>query len=475
MKADLLSLISPAGQFKPKGSGELAGPCPLCGGTDRCCAWPERGRWWCRQCGKGGDAVDLLRLRDGLSYRAACDALGIASAPKGGKPSSFARQQGAAFGVGHKGNTEATKQKCCPLLPAAASPACDRLPSPTWQEQALIFLERARQSLGRPEALQELKRRGLTLQEAQALGLGWSLGEWHERTAWGLPEGKRMRLARGLVVPVWRGGKLLRLKIRRADETEAAQFGKWQAVAGGGNGPLVVGKAGAPVVVLEAEIDALAVFVGLGGACVAVGLGSAANRPTVESEPWLRSASHILVALDRDEAGAKAAAWWLASYRAALRWGAAGAKSPADMPRDSLRLWYAAGLQAQADTAKLSSSCRADLPTLPAVTPCQWPTLRELTEQHHATPFMVAGDDALLLEFAAGMFRSEKQAAVRFAEEHLAALAKDLLLPSVPSGVRIATRAEIAKAGPFFEPEAALESTKRKKAALHIGRMKNAA
>ena len=106
---------------------------------------------------------------------------------------------------------------------------------------------------------------------------------------------------------------------------------------------------------------------------------------------------------------------------------------------------------------------------------CQWPVLCELVEHHHATAFMVAGDDALLLEFAAGMFRIEKQAAVRFAEEHLAALANDLLLPAVPSGVRIATRAEIAKAGPFFEPESALESTKRKKAALHIVRMKNSA
>ena len=457
MKADLLSLLPDLKKVAGTNGGEWAGACPWCAGKDRFRWWPEHpasntGRWLCRQCQRTGDGIDLVRELKGVGYREACELLRIA--PKGGKFFPLARQE---------------------KKPAAASLAHDRLPSPAWQEQALIFLERARQSLGRSEARQELERRGLTLQEAQALGLGWSLGEWHERTAWGLLEEKRMRLARGLVVPVWRNSKLLRLKIRRADETEAAQFGKWQAVAGGGNGPLVVGKAGAPVVVLEAEIDALAVFVGLGGACIAVGLGSAANRPTVESEPWLRSASRILVALDRDEAGAKAAAWWLASYRAALRWGAAGAKSPGDMPRDALRLWYAAGLQAQADTAKPSPSCRADLPTLPAVSPCQWPTLRELTERHHATAFMVAGDDALLLEFAAGMFRSEKQAAVRFAEEHLADLARDLLLPSVPSGVRIATRAEIAKAGPFFEPEAALESTKRKKAALGTGRMKNAA
>ena len=453
----LIDLLPDLKKVAGTNGGEWAGACPWCNGKDRFRFWPEHpasntGRWLCRQCQRTGDGIDLVRELKGVGYREACELLRIA--PKGGKLSPLAWQRRET--------------------PAAASPACDRLPSPTWQEQALIFLERARQSLGRPEALQELKRRGLTLQEAQALGLGWSLGEWHERTAWGLPEGKRMRLARGLVVPVWRGGKLLRLKIRRADETEAAQFGKWQAVAGGGNGPLVVGKAGAPVVVLEAEIDAMAVFVGLGGACAAVGLGSVANRPTVESEPWLRSASRILVALDRDEAGAKAAAWWIASYRAAIRWGAAGAKSPGDMPRDALRLWYAAGLQAQAD-AKPLSPCRADLPTLPAVTPCQWPALRELTEQHHATPFMVAGDDALLLEFAAGMFRSEKQAAVRFAEEHLAALANDLLLPAVPSGVRIATRAEIAKAGPFFEPESALESTKRKNPSLGTGRMKNAA
>ena len=51
MRAFLDLISSPAGQFKPKGSGEWAGPCPLCGGVDRCCAWPERGRWWCRQYG----------------------------------------------------------------------------------------------------------------------------------------------------------------------------------------------------------------------------------------------------------------------------------------------------------------------------------------------------------------------------------------------------------------------------------------
>lgn len=413
----LIDLLPDLKKVAGTNGGEWAGPCPLCGGIDRCCAWPERGRWWCRQCGKGGDAVDLLRLRDGLDYKSACAALGIAPAPKGGKLSPLAWQRRET--------------------PAAASPACNRLPSPTWQEQALIFLERARQSLGRPEARQELERRGLTLQEAQALGLGWSLGEWHERAAWGLPEGKRMRLARGLVVPVWRGDKLLRLKIRRADETEAAQFGKWQAVAGGGHGPLVVGKAGAPVVVLEAEVDALAVFVGLGGACVAVGLGSAANRPTVESEPWLRSAPRILVALDRDEAGATAAAWWLAHYKTAMRWGAVGAKSPGDMPRDALRLWFAAGLQAQAD-AKPLSPCRADSPTPspPSVvtSPGVCAVLCEVTTRHDCAAF-IENDELVRLAFRVEVPNDEQQSAVAYVRERLSAMAEREGLSFRPSDV----------------------------------------
>lgn len=417
----LIDLLPDLKKVAGTNGGEWAGACPWCNGKDRFRFWPEHpasntGRWLCRQCQRTGDGIDLVRELKGVGYREACELLRIA--PKGGKLSPLAWQRRET--------------------PAAASPACDRLPSPTWQEQALIFLERARQSLGRPEALQELKRRGLTLQEAQALGLGWSLGEWHERTAWGLLEGKRMRLARGLVVPVWRGGKLLRLKIRRADETEAAQFGKWQAVAGGGNGPLVVGKAGAPVVVLEAEIDALAVFVGLGGACVAVGLGSAANRPTVESEPWLRSAPRILVALDRDEAGAKAAAWWIDHYKNAIRWGAAGAKSPGDMPRDALRLWYAAGLQAQADAAKSSSSCQADFPapSPPSVvtSPGVCAVLCEVTTQYDCAAF-VENDELVRLSFRPEIPDNEQQSAVAYVRERLSAMAEREGMSFRPSDV----------------------------------------
>lgn len=56
--------------------GEYAGPCPACGGTDRFRVWPQNGRYWCRGCGKSGDAIQYLRDFRSLSYHDACLFLG---------------------------------------------------------------------------------------------------------------------------------------------------------------------------------------------------------------------------------------------------------------------------------------------------------------------------------------------------------------------------------------------------------------
>lgn len=473
MKADLLSLLSPAGQFKPKGSGEWAGPCLLCGGVDRCCAWPERGRWWCRQCGKGGDAVDLLRLRDGLDYKSACAALGIAPAPKGGKPSSPAKRQRAVSGVRHKGDTGATKRKCSPLLPPAA-----------WMEQAAAFLASCRTdaALSCQAAQDVLYGRGFTPEGVRALGIGFNpVTRWVPRSSWGLEGDKNLCLPAGIVLPVWRKAGLAALEVRRFGD-DAAHFGKYAFISGGAAGLSYIhgGGNGRVWLVVEGALDGFLAlqeadaYVAGFIACAGISKGLSADALA-----FLGEQSAVAIVPDGDGPGAVGCARLQAQLPGAVVVDVPAEKDLSAMHASGIpiALWaetFLAGLQAQADTGL--SFCRADdFPTLPAVTPCAWPALRELTERHHATPFMVTGDDALLLEFAAGVFRGEKQAAVRFAEEHLAALANDLLLPAVPSGVRIATRAEIAKAGPFFEPETALESTKRKKAALHIGRMKNAA
>lgn len=72
-------------ELKHKGHGEYCGPCPYCYGTDRFIVWPERGQWgkaWCRQCGFRGDAIDLLRKLEGLTYKQAVERLGGIPAQK---------------------------------------------------------------------------------------------------------------------------------------------------------------------------------------------------------------------------------------------------------------------------------------------------------------------------------------------------------------------------------------------------------
>jgi len=78
MKTILHTLESHGINPRRKSAGEYSAPCPFCkDGNDRFCIWPEQDRYWCRQCGKKGDSVQLLRDLDGLSYEDAKAALGI--------------------------------------------------------------------------------------------------------------------------------------------------------------------------------------------------------------------------------------------------------------------------------------------------------------------------------------------------------------------------------------------------------------
>src|SRR4030042_4277294 len=61
------------------GGGEYAGPCPWCGGDDRFRVWPsqgEFGKYWCRGCGRSGDAIQYLRDHRRMTYQEACHHLG---------------------------------------------------------------------------------------------------------------------------------------------------------------------------------------------------------------------------------------------------------------------------------------------------------------------------------------------------------------------------------------------------------------
>jgi hypothetical protein len=54
-------------QLKRKG-GQLEGPCPVCGGVDRFVITPKRNVWFCRQCAKGGDVINLVKHVEGINF-----------------------------------------------------------------------------------------------------------------------------------------------------------------------------------------------------------------------------------------------------------------------------------------------------------------------------------------------------------------------------------------------------------------------
>lgn len=85
---DIQDLIAHDDDYRSVGRSRHDGPCPHCGGDDRCTITHEGGSdgrdlWWCRQCRRGGDVVMWLEC-EGMTTAEAMEAAGLESS----KPSS---------------------------------------------------------------------------------------------------------------------------------------------------------------------------------------------------------------------------------------------------------------------------------------------------------------------------------------------------------------------------------------------------
>src|SRR5262249_32483053 len=58
-----------------KGQGELVGPCPVCGGTDRFAINQHKQLFNCRGCEKGGDVIGLVMHVNDCNFKTALDFL----------------------------------------------------------------------------------------------------------------------------------------------------------------------------------------------------------------------------------------------------------------------------------------------------------------------------------------------------------------------------------------------------------------
>ena len=382
---DLLSLLRdrglPCRKVSAAHGGEYAGPCPLCGGTDRFHVWPDRrsdsgisppGRWWCRQCGASGDLIAYLMQVDGLSFGDACGVLGI---DRPARPAA-----------------ETYRPAPTPRTPEREWSPRDYGAGPEqWRIVAEQFLAAAQERLAHDRAAQSwLDRRGISARWAAEYGLGYYEARrggdgYASRASWGLPpemkngKPRRLWLPRGWVIPC-RGadGELLQLRIRRRpdDVPRFAPEIKYLPVAGSSQATLVLHPEAEAFVVVESGFDAILLARHFGGRIGAVCPWSAAARPDARAHDLLSRALCVLLALDYDPAGESGYAWYAAQYRHAVRLPAlpGGAKDPGDA--------YAAGADLYAWLRHgMPSGLAARLGMTPRETPAPPAPVREANQQ----------------------------------------------------------------------------------------------
>ena len=327
--------------------GEYHGPCPGCGEaghdpktgpSDRFHVWPAQnngeGSYWCRQCGRGGDAVQFLRDFEGLSFHEASRRLN--------RPF----QEPQAF----------TTPRNRP--PEAWAPASHQSPEALWREKASKFTRWAyEQVLDDQEQLDWLAARGIREESLACFGLGWNPGRngkdlYRAREAWGLSGILNRKTGRprplwlpvGMVIPYFAAGVIQRLRIRRP---ESREFGPpYYLVPGSSMATMVLHPERKAHVIVESELDALLIDQEAGDMVGVVALGSVSAKPDETAARVLGKSRHILNALDVDGAGAKYRAWWDAHFPECERWPVPRGKDPGEAFKQgvNIREWIKAGL-----------------------------------------------------------------------------------------------------------------------------------
>lgn len=330
------------------GVREFCCPCPACGGDDRFRVWPDQsdgeGRFWCRQCGVKGDAIQFAVDYLGKSFKDAAAMAGrdITSMPhRPARPSRSRSNQAPTW-----------------------SPVPLSWPADLWQEKAGTFIDWSFGNLHHADdRLQYLAGRGIPRETALQFFIGDNPGRdgrdlFRTRESWGLPtemkKGKKKKiwLPRGLVIPVYRSGRLARIKIRM---DEPVQDLKYWGVPGSLNMPMVLGNSVHAFVIIEAELDALAVYAAAGDMITVVALGSLAVRPDKVLHEQLQYSKIILNALDADFSRSNERArkqnrhnldWWANQYPQNKRWPVPAGKDPGEAYEAGvdLREWILAGL-----------------------------------------------------------------------------------------------------------------------------------
>jgi DNA primase len=312
--------------------GEYAGPYPFCGGRDRFRIWPEQGRYWCRQCGGSGDAIEYVRQRDHLTFAEA-----------------VTRLNGNDDGTAKARQQTSRETKVEPLLDRAK-----------WRNRAEGAVKYFEQTLWEPKGkpgMDYLRSRALREETLRRFRIGFNTkDQWDDPGRWGLT-GKKIYLPAGIVIPRVVDGEIRYVKFRRLNVPKEDRY---IPVRRGEKGLFFAGddETIKPVILVEGEIDALTIWQEAGEMVVAAATGSASGGRDAGSVATLAQVPLVVVAFDDDDEGNKSAKWWLNVLPSAKRrrawWGDANAMAQ-DVNGEIVRLWVELGCQKRAPRMSLAA------------------------------------------------------------------------------------------------------------------------
>ena len=328
-RVDLVALIDEDIPLKKKGKLYF-GLCPFhLEKTPSFAVNPERGTYHCFGCNEHGDHISYLQKVKGLTFKEAVQELanraGVTIDVKGGGP-IFSRATHAP--------------RLVPKLPPVLLDD-PPIPNEIWRQHAEKFVAWAHDKLkNTPDAWKYLANRGISLDAIERFRLGWNPGKngqdlYRDRAAWGLKAGEHRSLCLpiGHVIPAYRDGTLVRVRIRKTRGDPRYFIITYSAphllIALPRSTPNKIKRPPRAWIIVESELDAILCadsqdIVG------AVGTGSAFAKPDKQAHEQLKQAKRLLIALDNDQAGQKAAEWWLQTYSQARKLAIPQGKDPGE-------------------------------------------------------------------------------------------------------------------------------------------------
>lgn len=200
-RIDIVALIGETVKLKRAGVSYL-GLCPYHNNTHSpaLAVFPTTKTWHCfGACGEGGDVFSWWMKRENVDFKAAISAL--AERANVGSMASSARP------------SEVIESRPPEPLPTG--------PSQIWMERAEEFIGYAEKCLADPDGEQARayleQERGLWPETVRDFRLGYNPKTIYDAgEKWGLDDGKKVWLPRGMVIPgFWRGGAPWYVKVRR--------------------------------------------------------------------------------------------------------------------------------------------------------------------------------------------------------------------------------------------------------------------